>query len=84
MLENSEICCHCGRSVAPGKGLFIDRIPASLNPDSRFPLAEWICRDCDNQLTPCWNKKGICRKYRECKIIFEDAGKYYCSYKGKK
>lgn len=49
--SETEICCHCGQSVAKGSGLFINRIPSVNDGDVKFPQAEWMCRECDRHET---------------------------------
>ncbi len=49
-------CCECGRSVAPGHGLFEGRVPSVDTIQGRqtagkpFPLGGWYCQDCDASL----------------------------------
>jgi hypothetical protein len=39
-----ELCNECGRSVAWGSGLFVNRVPC-------FDLdGGWICRECDERM----------------------------------
>jgi hypothetical protein len=56
MTNNSkiEICCECGRSVAPGSGLFMNRAPecndylTKKEMGRRFPRGQWVCIICDS------------------------------------
>jgi len=49
----ADICNECGRSVAPGSGLFVDRIPDLNTVEERrelgkpYPEGDWLCRECD-------------------------------------
>lgn len=53
-----EICSLCGRSVAQGSGLFVDRVfDADSEEEGRelerpFPEGGYICRECDAGETP--------------------------------
>jgi hypothetical protein len=53
--ELIEICNHCGRSVAHGSGLFINRIPdfndteTRISNGLRFPEGDFVCRECDSK-----------------------------------
>jgi hypothetical protein len=51
--DGSEYCCECGRSVAPGSGLFTNRVP-DVNDFMRrcemgrpYPLGAYLCAECD-------------------------------------
>lgn len=52
-----EICNHCGLDVSYGSEKFIDRIPdfndlvTRMENGLKFPLGDFICRDCDDNLT---------------------------------
>lgn len=52
-MKIAESCIHCGRSVAIGSGLFVDRVPdyndveARLTLGHKFPLGDFWCRECD-------------------------------------
>ena len=49
-----RICNRCGRSVGPGSGLFVDRVPDFNDYETRkangckFPEGDYVCRECDN------------------------------------
>jgi len=51
-----EICNECGRSVAQGKGLFVNRTPSLDNVETReangkpFPEGDFICRECEEKI----------------------------------
>jgi len=51
--HNTEICYECGRSVAPGAGQFINRIPNFDSYQERvkmgvpFPRGKYMCQECD-------------------------------------
>lgn len=53
--ELVENCNHCGKSVAPGSGLFINRTPdfndieTRLTNGLRFIEGDFVCRDCDSK-----------------------------------
>ena len=43
-MSEKELCNECGRSVAWGSGLFVNRVPC-------FDLCGgWICRECDETM----------------------------------
>jgi hypothetical protein len=50
-----EICNHCGKSVAFGSGLFINRIPDYNDIETRksnhvkFYYGDFICANCDSK-----------------------------------
>lgn len=50
-----EICNHCGRSVAWGSGLFVNRIGDSNNIATRiannlnYPEGDFVCIECDSK-----------------------------------
>jgi len=52
----TEICYECGRSVAPGSGRFVNRIPNCDTYRQRkkmgvpFPRGEWLCAECDYKI----------------------------------
>lgn len=52
-----EICNECGRSVAPGSGRFVNRIPDLNDEKTRremgkpFPEGDYICEECDRKLS---------------------------------
>ena len=51
-----SICNRCGRSVLPGSGLFVNRIPDLNDYETRkangckFPEGNYICRECDEEI----------------------------------
>jgi hypothetical protein len=53
--EFIEICNHCGRSVAYGSGLFINRIPDFNDIETRkatglgFSEGDFVCLECDSK-----------------------------------
>ena len=52
-----EICNECGRSVALGSGLFVNRVPDLNDFETRkangkpYPEGSYVCRECE--LKPC-------------------------------
>ena len=54
--DTAEICNECGRSVAPGSGRFVNRIPDLNDEKTReemgkpFPEGDYICEECDRKL----------------------------------
>ena len=54
--EDEEICEECGRSVAWGSGLFVDRVPDADDFETRrqrgvpHPVGGWICRECEEKI----------------------------------
>lgn len=48
-----DICCECGKSVIPGSGRFVNRIPVLDSYATRvegnrpYPTGEWVCGGCD-------------------------------------
>ena len=50
----NEFCCVCGRNVAPGSGLFANRVPECNSFLGRqfigraFPEGDFLCADCDS------------------------------------
>ena len=46
-------CNECGRSVAPGSGRFVNRVPDLNEPEERkaagkpFPQGDYLCAECD-------------------------------------
>jgi len=51
--EPVQICNQCGRSVKPGTGLFVNRVPSFDNAEIRFetcyphPEGDFTCYECD-------------------------------------
>lgn len=51
--RNKDLCAECGRSTAPGTGLFVNRVPLFDSYEVRvenglpYPEGEYICRECD-------------------------------------
>lgn len=49
----NEICNECGKSVAWGSGLFVNRVPDLNDVDVRkamgkpYPQGNYLCRNCD-------------------------------------
>ena len=47
-------CNECGRSVAAGSGLFVNRVPdfndikTRIANGKRFPEGDYLCRECDS------------------------------------
>lgn len=54
--EELEICYECGRSVAMGRGLFVDRVGSGDSVKEKremgvpFPQGGWLCRECDERI----------------------------------
>ena len=52
----SQICNHCGRSVAPGSGRFVNRVPDCNDIETRkangvkFPEGDFVCAECDDNI----------------------------------
>ena len=50
----AEICNECGRSVKPGSGDFVNRVPDLNTPEERkemgkqFPEGDFVCAECDS------------------------------------
>ena len=48
-----EICSECGRSVKPGSGNFVNRVPDCNTPEERkemgrqYPEGDFVCAECD-------------------------------------
>lgn len=55
--EAKEMCYECGRSVAWGSGLFVNRVPSFDTIEDRremnvpYPEGEWLCGECDEQIS---------------------------------
>ena len=47
-LFTKEFCCQCGRSVRPGSGFWVNRIPAE-DPSAPYPTGEWVCSACEEE-----------------------------------
>jgi len=53
-IKTTEICNHCGASVAWGSGKFVNRIPDFNDVETRvfyerkFPNGDFVCEECDN------------------------------------
>lgn len=51
----TEICGECGKSVKPGSGRFVNRIPDFNSPKVRkeigrpYPEGDFICAECDEK-----------------------------------
>jgi len=51
--EEKEICNQCGRSVAPGSGRFVNRVPSLDDVETRreagypYPEGGYTCAECD-------------------------------------
>jgi hypothetical protein len=49
-----EICNECGKSVAPGSGRFVNRVPSGDSPAEHeemgkpFPIGGYVCAECDS------------------------------------
>jgi hypothetical protein len=55
-LKSRETCNECGRSVAPGSGWYVNRVP-DANPQRErvemgkpFPHGAFICAECESEL----------------------------------
>jgi len=52
-LVDKEICCECGRSVKPGSGNFVNRVPVGDDFETRieggrpYPCGIYVCGECD-------------------------------------
>jgi len=50
-----QICNECGRSVAPGSGWWVNRVPDCNTPKERrrigkpYPNGDFICAECDQE-----------------------------------
>ena len=50
-----QICNECGRSVAPGSGWFVNRVPdlnymeTRMKNGKHFPEGDFICAECDSK-----------------------------------
>ena len=50
----AEICNECGRSVKPGSGDFVNRVPDLNTPEERkemgrqYPEGDFVCAECDS------------------------------------
>lgn len=50
-----QICNECGRSVAPGSGWFVNRVPDLNDMETRrengkpFPEGDFLCVECDEK-----------------------------------
>jgi len=57
--EDKEICNECGRSVKPGSGLFVNRVPDLNDYQTRvemgkpFPEGGYVCAECDAKIYDC-------------------------------
>lgn len=57
--KNTEFCNMCGRSVAPGSGWFVNRVPDLDTPEERkeggrlYPAGDWLCAECDGSCPHC-------------------------------
>jgi len=57
--RNSEICNLCGRSVAPGSGWFVNRVPDLNTVAERremgrpYPGGNWLCAGCEEFCPLC-------------------------------
>lgn len=53
MTETNDNCNECGRSTAPGSGLFVNRVPSLDDVETHkemgkpFPEGGYICRECE-------------------------------------
>lgn len=54
MSMSIERCNHCGRSVAFGSGLFVNRVPdlndisMRIQNDRIYPEGDFVCIECDS------------------------------------
>lgn len=52
MKKQKEICCECGKSVKPGSGKFVNRVPFETVIKTRkemgfmYPEGDYICAEC--------------------------------------
>ena len=52
-MVDKEICCECGRSVKPGSGNFVNRVPVGDDFETRieggrpYPCGIYVCGECD-------------------------------------
>ena len=77
---SAEICIWCGRSVARGSGLFVNRVPV-CNEDlgkheADFHQGQFVCRDCES--CTIWRKTdckdcGLRREHEDYKELEETA-----------
>jgi hypothetical protein len=55
--EPTQICAHCGSSVAWGSGKYVNRIPEFNDIETRqsnglaFPHGDYVCEECDKKTT---------------------------------
>jgi len=55
--NSPEICNECGKSVKPGSGLFVNRIPdlndirTRIEMGKPFPKGDYICIICDDKFS---------------------------------
>ena len=60
MIKSIEICNHCGKSVAVGKGYIINRVPDLNDIDTRiangleYPMGDFVCYECDDKNSDSW------------------------------
>jgi hypothetical protein len=46
-----ERCCECGRSVAPGSGLFVNRVVVMDDELQQRPYnGDFLCADCEDEI----------------------------------
>ena len=83
--SGAEICCVCGRSVKPGSGNFVNRVPDCNTAEERkemgrkYPEGEFVCSECD--------ASGIQEEYLEIQHAIEHDDKdvqYYIQYDARK
>lgn len=62
-MRTVEICNECGRSVARGSGLFINRVLDLDDYRTRkamnkpFPKGDYICRECEEKINKVRRQK---------------------------
>ncbi len=48
-----ETCCECGRSVAPGSGFFVNRVPVVEDDEQRKQRpyrGDFLCAECADKI----------------------------------
>ncbi len=57
--RTTEFCSMCGRSVIPGSGWFVNRVPDLNSVEERrdigrvFPRGDWVCAECTDACPTC-------------------------------
>jgi len=66
--KSVPVCAECGRSVAPGSGRFVNRVPELNTRRQRrtmgrlYPQGDYLCAECNESLERLWQETMQARR----------------------